>query len=198
MVLVAEIDILNGPEVIALMESLKGKARKAVFGAFKDVAKSVRTTIAREVTKRIKVPYGLTLKRIRVQGPSLNNLAMRIHMDEKNKPGLMSFGAKQARKGVSYKIEKSGKRGFIRSAFIRPGNTSGLRNVGKSAIGTSGPNRVFIRISKSPLPIRDLKGPSLNAVVTKNDIDAAQKKVIETKLPERILARLRLADSRSR
>ena len=60
---------------------------------------------------------------------------------------LKEFGARQTRRGVSYKIQKSGAKQQIESAFI--------------ATMSSGHTGVFKRKGKSRLPVQELRGPSL-------------------------------------
>ncbi|HUX16030.1 MAG TPA: phage tail protein [Phycisphaerae bacterium] len=60
---------------------------------------------------------------------------------------LLMFGARQIRRGVSYRVRRQGRRQTIRSAFI--------------ATMRTGHRGVFRRLGKKRLPIIELRGPSI-------------------------------------
>lgn len=169
------------------LDSVKNGAGQAVSGAMNDLMKTARTQIARQVTARVVLPYGRVLKQVKITRAAPRNLTATLKVDDKARPGLMSYGAKDTkRRGVTYRISKTGGRKRIASAFIARGRARGNDNTAGMA------QRVFRRQGKNRKPLVDLKGPSLNAVITKNEIDSSVADVLRRELPRRIDARVNL------
>jgi hypothetical protein len=163
---------------VRMLDGIKNGAQKAVSGAINDVMKGARTQIKREVAKEVKIKVGVVAKSIKIVRATPKNLTSTLIGDSTRRPNLTRFGAKQTKKGVTYRIKKSGKRQRIDSAFI-------VKRGGK--FGTA-----FKRQGKTRLPIVSLKGPSINAVILKNRIDQEATFGIAKKLPKRIEARVSL------
>ena len=112
-------------------------------------ATSARTAISRSLSKRI----GLKIKDVRdkltLHRATYSNWRSAVVVSGK-KFGLIKFGAKQTKKGVTYKHER--KRILVRHAFI--------------ATMKTGHRGVFLRKGPARLPIKEIKGPSLAQVYT--------------------------------
>jgi len=95
---------------------------------------------------------------------------------------LRDFGAKQNAKGVTYRIQKGGKRGFVAGAFQgpRPGQ-----------INVKWKGRVFQREGTKRTPIRQLKGPSPWGVVVKGGRLATILSLIDAELIKQTKERIR-------
>ena len=108
---------------------------------------SARTQISRSLAKRI----GLKIKDVRgmlaLQRASYSNWRSAVRISGK-RFGLIKFGARQTKKGVTYK--KGRKRILIRHAFV--------------ATMKTGHRGVFMRKGPGRLPIKELRGPSLSQV----------------------------------
>jgi len=188
---------INGLEgVNRRILNVKNGVAKATAGAINDLLKQARTDLVRGVTSQVKVKAASVRSRIKIRNALASNLSGSIKLQEKARIGLVSFGARATRKGVTYQIGKQTGRQTITDAFIAKARG------GRRSDGTPGEqlsvNRVFRRRGKSRLPLFDLKGPSLNAVVNKNRIDAAVSKTINAKLPERVAARIKLLIERGK
>lgn len=184
MALVVQYEVRGVEDVDRRIFNIKNGVAKATAGAINDLLKSARTDLAKSVRDQVKVTYGSVLSRIKIRKASEGDLSGSVSLREKSRIGLVSFGAKRigsAKKprGIRYQISKTGGKQTITDAFI-----------GKASTGSQ--LRAYRRRGKSRLPLIDLKGPSLNAVVNKNQIDEAVKKTIGSKLPDRIASRIKL------
>jgi hypothetical protein len=174
------------------LDGIKGGVGKAVSGAINDLMKTGRTQVARQVTSRVVVPYGSVLRRVKITRASEKNLTATLRVDEKSRPGLVSFGAKDTkRRGVTYRISKQEGRKRIADAFIARGKARGATSTAGMA------QRVFKRAGPKRKPLLDLKGPSINRVITRNEIDATVANVIRRELPRRVDARVNLLIQRT-
>jgi len=112
-------------------------------------ATSARTEISRSLAGRI----GLRIKDVRdklsLQRATYSNWRSAVGVSGK-KFGLIKFGARQTKKGVTYRLKQ--KRVLIRHAFIASMKT--------------GHRGVFLRKGAARLPIQELRGPSLAQVYT--------------------------------
>ena len=97
---------------------------------------------------------------------------------------LRDFGARQTKKGVSYRISPGkGKKPVIAGAFQGPK---------PGVMKASWRGRVFKRVGKERLPIVQLMGPSPWGVFIKKKMTPAQMKEIETELAKQIERRINL------
>ena len=83
-----------------------------------------------------------------------SNLSATIRVKKKTRPSLKEFKAKQVKKGVSYRISKSGKRKTINGAFIN-------QKMG---------GHVFKRKTKARFPLSKMHGVSVWGVYEVNDL----------------------------
>ena len=120
---------------------------KVMSRALNRTAMSARTEISRNLSRRIGLKIKDVRDRLTLIRASYSNWRSAVTVSRK-RFGLISFGARQTRKGVTYK--KGGGRVLIRHAFI--------------ATMKSGHTGVFKRKLSSRLPIAELRGPSLGQV----------------------------------
>jgi len=122
-------------------------------------ATSARTQVSRSLAKEI----GLKIKDVRdkltLQRATYSNWRSAVGISSK-RFGLIKFGARQTKKGVTYK--KGRKRVLIRHAFI--------------ATMKTGHRGVFLRKGPPRLPIQELRGPSLAQVYagTRDEVNHIQ------------------------
>ena len=131
--------------------------RKAAPRAINKAAQLGRTA----ESKAVRVVYAITAKRLnldleKVSGKnrataSKPRAVIRAVKRTKRNPGLQHFGARQVRKGVSYRIRKDGGRKTLAHAF-------------KSVMPRGGEG-AFIRKGKQRLPIVRKVGPSVVQMV---------------------------------
>lgn len=146
-------------------------------------AKATKRQMAKEVTQELAVPQKVvvaTLKETRKATKAELKAAVRI-----NKTGRISlkeFGARQNKKGVSYKISKSQGRKFVPGAFQGPK---------PGAISAKWRGHAFKRVGKSRLPIVKLKGPSPFGVFVKRGATPKVVDFADAELEKQVKRRVR-------
>ena len=144
--------------------------------ATKNTAKAHRREISKNVRQYVAMTNKAVLRAVTVEPGNRANTASSIHIAKFERPSLKEFKARQTKKGVSYKIRKGGKRKLIRSAFI-----------GKESLN----GHVYVRITKSRLPLRKLYGVSVAAVFGQNDLIALSTAQILARLDVEMHKRVR-------
>lgn len=141
-------------------------------------ARRGKSIIAKEVATELAVPQKVI--RAQVTSRKVGKTGAATHLSKSKRIPLRDFKARQTKKGVSYKISKTGGRRMIAGAFQgpRPGQHQ-----------WSG--RVFIRKGKKRLPIQQLFGPSPWGVFVKKKKDRATKQKLHAELRKQIAERLR-------
>lgn len=184
----------------AMLDGIPNGYRKAAGGALNDVAKTVRSRITKRIAKTIALKQKDIRNNIRLskRGDHIT-LDRRVRVVGGRKP-LIKFGAKQKRRGVSYRIEKGGKRTTLPGVFLAEMPVGGKTGQALDFIrtGQSGHVGVFKRRGKSRLPISELDGPSIPAVYQHHgEIEPEVLGDIPAKISERIIARSELLLKRS-
>ena len=110
-------------------------------------ATEARTRASRLLSQKIGVKVKDIRERVTLQRASYSKWRSFVKISRRRIP-LISFGARQTKKGVTYK--KEGERVLIRHAF--------------KATMKSGHTGIFKRKFSSRLPISELRGPSLGQV----------------------------------
>jgi len=126
----------------AVPQELPGVMSRAI----NRTATSVKTEIARRISAKVKITQAAVKRSLLIRKATRRRWVATISVGHKRIP-LIHFGARQTKKGVSYRIEKQGPRKSIKSAFIQTMPVSG--HIG--AFKRTGPKR---------LPIVQLLGPS--------------------------------------
>lgn len=172
---------------------LRGGLREAIERAINDTLKRLRTQVDRGIREELKVTKAtvfkhVTIRRARRTGSPSGILFVR---GDKRIP-LLAFGARQIKSGVSYKLNRTGARKKIKSAFIARMPRSGHRGVfierrliaGRSSVGfaerdaAGNIRRGSFRTTRvrarrrdfrpgkrtAGLPIQELRGPSILGV----------------------------------
>ncbi len=140
-------------EIEIMLRGVKNGMPRVVSGAINKTAAPAKTQISREIRQEIAVKAKDVKKSIILKKASYTKWAALISISRRRLPVIV-FGAKQNKKGVSYRIQKTGGRKRIGSAFI--------------ATMKSGHTGVFKRKGAARLPIVQLRGPSLGEVFDKN------------------------------
>lgn len=141
-------------------------------------AKSVGNEIA-TAQKNIKATIEISKKASASQGKSPTAV---VRQKKTGRISLRDFKGRQGATGVSYRIKKSGGRGFVQSAFQgpRPGKVS-----------PKWKGRVFKRVGKARNPIIPLFGPSPWGVTTKKKLKKPITKETKAELVKQIERRIR-------
>ena len=131
------------------------KLRQQVAIALNQTAKKAKNVLAKEVADRVSLTQKRVKQDIRTQKAKPESLVANIVQKETSRISLKDYKARQTKSGISYKIEKIGKRTKIKSAFI------------SEKLG----GHAYKRTSKKRLPIIKLYGPSAWGVTVVNKLD---------------------------
>ena len=126
--------------------------RKELVIACNQTAVKAKSIIAKQIGSELAVPQKVIRTTIR-QSTKANDTDIKatVEVKKEKRLSLKEFGARQTKKGVSYKISKTSGRKTIPGAFQGP--RPGLMKV-------SWRGNAFKRVGKSRLPIVKLHGPS--------------------------------------
>ena len=145
--------------------------------AINATAKKVRFEAAKELKKSLKVPVRILKKVIATKSKAkADSLQAVIGLWEGHPIPLKYFGAKQIKRGVTYKIDPRLKgKSVLRDAFI-PTQYGG---------------RVYRRKGKARGPLEQVYGPKPGDVFAQTDLIAKATAVARTELPKQIERRIR-------
>lgn len=143
----------------------KAKAiKRNVAGALYDTAKSVRTDISSQIREHVAIKKADVDGYIRIDRPSTDKLVAGVTLSKTDRIPLKYFGARQTRRGVTYRIAKSTTAAArMRSASRTAVAATGMRERIPDAFGPNIPRlggNVFRRTGRGRLPIVKLHGPS--------------------------------------
>lgn len=160
-------------ELIAAEQRLKeipGATEKAIKRAAKRTALKGSTSIVKQITKTSNIKSGITKERIKKGGRG--KVGQFIRVDKSGRLGIRHFKARWTREGVSYQVEKGGKRLLVGGSF-QGAWTTATKIANKKGERLKKPKQVFVprpnpkwdgnaavRKGKSRLPIVFLKGVS--------------------------------------
>ncbi|MCP4591821.1 MAG: hypothetical protein GY842_13880 [bacterium] len=159
-----QVDEAQLRDVEQLLRDVPRGTEKAVVGATNDTAKKVKTRMSKAIRDRVFIKKKDIDKHLRVRRATSGHPSATIVLSKSKRLGLQRFGARQIKKGVTYRISRTEGRSRIEGAFIV-----------KSRGG-----HVFKRKGASRLPIGIRRGPSAWGVFLVADLgkqieaDAAQ------------------------
>ncbi len=172
---------LSSAQLTAMRDKLKSAPKKvlaAVAGAINDTAKHEKTFISSLIREEVNIKKKDVDQYIKVQRatPTAKGLAAQVTLNKTARIPLKYFGATQTKKGVTYRIGKSGGRTRIPDAF----------GINIPRLG----GNVFRRVGKKRLPIVKLLGPSAWGVFTKHGMDKKLPPDADKYLSDRLKYRL--------
>jgi hypothetical protein len=178
---------IAAPQLARLTKAV-GDAKKSlpkeISAAINATSTKTRLDIGRDIRKQvnIKKPAVDSVLKL-VKQSTAQTLSAQVSLNRSKRLALREFGARQNKAGVSYKINRQGKRGTVQGAFQgpRPG-----------VMKASWRGRVFKRVGKERLPIVQLFGPSPWGVFMKKKMAPDQRKAIEAELAKQIERRINL------
>lgn len=141
-------------EIQLMLRDIPKAMPKIMTRAINKTATSVRAEVVREIGKKIALKLKDIREDITIYKANWSRWEASVNIRRK-RHGLIRFGARQTKKGVSYRIEKSGGRKSIQHAFIAESNSA--ENVWIREEGAGG--KLVPR-----LPIQRLQGPSIGEV----------------------------------
>lgn len=165
----------NIPAVIRQLDQLHADiARKALTSAINKTMAQAKTAMSREIRSEFNMPASKVNAALRITRASYHGgmFTLQATLESPSKRGrslnLINFGARQTRKGVSFKVKHgSGGRKVIPGAFIA--------NDGRT---------VFIRVGKSRLPIKALQTIGVAQMFNTKRVNARVVSTIKTKFPQ--------------
>lgn len=167
----------------AAIENTGRKLRKELAIATNQTARKGKSIIAKEIGKELATAQKNIRTVIRLsKKASPTDATATVEVRKESRISLKEFGARQTKKGVSYKVSKTKGRKTVLGAFQGP--KPGMINV-----RTKG--NVFKRVGKSRLPIVKLMGPSAWGVFVVGKKQGPSTQEIEAELKKNIDRRIR-------
>ena len=155
---------------------------RELSAAINATAQPTRKVMAREIVQKVNLKVGVVNKKLK-KGIRSNpkTLKTSVKLKHQQRLGLQHFGASQTKKGVAYKIDKSGGRKMVVGAFMgpKPGVKAPKLNGG-----------AYIRSGKTRLPIKKLHGVSPWAVFLKRSLDTPTEKQSSQRLSKEVNKRI--------
>lgn len=160
------------------------KLTKEIAGAINQVSKKTKLEMGRDIRKKVAIPKDEVEKPLSIRAQATEgNLSAVVSLKETKRLGLRHFGARQDKRGVSYKIDKQGGRKRVNGAFQGP-------KPGVMRMKWKG--NAFKRVGASRLPVVQLKGVSAYGTYKKNEMAGPQVKSIESELTKQLERRIKL------
>jgi len=179
-----EINKTQLAELVNAAHKAKKSFKKELAGAINQVAKKTKLEMGRDIRGVINIKKAESEQPLSIRASATNeNLQAIVTLKKTPRLGLRHFGARQNKKGVSYKISKSGSRTFVAGAFMGPK---------PGAVRVKWKGNVFKRTGTSRLPIIQLKGVSAYGAFVKNDLEGPRVKAVEDELAKQIERRINL------
>lgn len=170
-------------ELQRLLGNSTKKIKREIATAINATKKKVASQVAKEITKELATSQKVVKEQINARDKAnAQKLSATVTLKKSQRIALREFGARQNKKGVSYKISKTKGRKLIPGAFQgpRPG-----------AVKVSWRGHVFIRVGKPRLPIRRLSGPSPWGVYVKGGRDPMIRREAREELRKQVDRRIR-------
>lgn len=178
---------INAKQLKRLREAV-GKSKKSIkkelAGAINATSKKTKLQVGRDIRKTVNLKKDEAEKPLSIRSKATEtNLVAVVSLKKTRRLGLRHFGARQDKRGVSYKIGKTGGRSRVDGAFQgpRPG-----------VMKMSWKGNAFKRVGKERLPIVMLKGVSAFGAYAKNDLEGPQVKEINAELSKQMERRINL------
>ncbi len=160
------------------------KLPKEIAGAINQVSRKTKLEMGREIRKQVAIPKDEVEKPLKIKTQATGeSLSAIVSLKETPRLGLRHFGARQDKRGVSYKISKRGGRKRVNGAFQGPK---------PGTMKTSWKGNAFRRVTRSRLPIIKLLAVSAYGTYKKNDMAGPQVKAIENELSKQLDRRINL------
>ncbi len=191
--------------VARLLESIAGGIELAGKLAINDTLRAVRTSAVRKITKLVAIKSGNVRDKIKLKRATPKDLTGEVHITKEHHYRLFAFGAKQRKRGVSYRIERAGTRKLIpgawvdparRQVFVRSFAEQGDQEESFGETAVAGEKGLGIRKRVGRTPIRQVFGPYLGDLferVTTETLAAEAAEKLEERLEAHVARLLRKA-----
>lgn len=178
---------INADQLRRLGESAaaaKKSLSKELAAAINAVSKKTKLQMGRDIRATVNMKKDESEKPLSIRATATpQSLEAIVSLKKTRRLGLRHFGAKQDKRGVSYKIMKKGGRQRVDGAFMGPN---------PKAIKISWKGNVFKRVGQSRLPIVPIKGVSAYGAYVINDLAGPQEQVITAELTKQMERRINL------
>lgn len=178
---------ISAKQIKRLREAVSRSGKKfsvELAAAINATSKKTKLQIGRDVRATLSLNKAEAEKPLSIRATATDaNLQAIVTIKKTDRLGLRHFGAKQDKRGVSYKISKKGGRQRVNGAFQGP--KPGLMKV-------SWKGNVFIRTGKERLPIQHLRGVSVWGAYLKNNLAGPQVNEISAELEKQVERRINL------
>jgi hypothetical protein len=160
------------------------KMKKELAAAINAVSKKTKLQMGRDVRNTINLKKDEAEKPISIRASATEgSLFAVVQLKKTPRLGMRHFGGKQDKRGVSYKIKKTGGRSRVDGAFSGPK---------PGVVKMSWKGNAFKRTGKGRLPIVQIKGVSAYGAYVKNNLAAPLVSDIESELMKQINRRINL------
>lgn len=178
---------INAKQITRLKKAV-GKAgkkfSKELAGAINATSKKTKLQIGRDIRKTVNLKKDEAEKPLKIQTTATEqSLKAVVSLAKTKRLGLRHFGARQDKRGVSFKIAKVGGRSRVDGAFQGP--KPGVMKM-------SWKGNAFKRVGPDRLPIVMLKGVSAYGAYAKNELTGPQLKEIAAELSKQMERRIKL------
>ena len=164
--------------------SAKKSLTKELAAAINAVSKKTKLEMGREIRATVNLKKDEAEKPLSIRAAaSPQSLQAVVSLKKTPRLGLRHFGARQDKRGVSFKISKRGGRGRVDGAFMGPK---------PGAVKTSWRGNAFKRVGSGRLPIIQIKGVSAFGAYVKNDLAGPQVEAVNAELTKQIERRINL------
>lgn len=181
--MIVTIDNASIQRVKQAIEGTGRKLRGELSVAVNKTAGKAKSIIAKQIGSELATPQK-NIRTVIRQGKRANEfeISTSVEVRKEQRISLREFGARQTRKGTSYRVSKSRGRSFIAGAFQGP--KPGLMKA-------SWRGHVFKRVGKARLPIVKLMGPSAWGVFVVGKRIGPSTQQTQTELLKQINERIR-------
>lgn len=176
---------LNANQVKRLVDSTAAAGKsmaKELAQAINSTAKKTKLGMGRQIRKTIAMKKDESEKPLSIRAnATASSLQAVVSLKKTPRLGLRHFGAKQDKRGVSYKIGKKGGKSRADGAFTGPK---------PGAIRTKWRGNAFKRVGKNRLPIVQIKGVSAWGAYVKNELTGPQVAEVSAELSDQMERRI--------
>lgn len=176
---------IDADQIQRLKNMLKGskpKFAQQLSIAINETQKKITVKASRAITEELAVKASVVKQKIKGKRATKSDLSAKVTVKASNRLSLREFGAKQNKRGVTYKISKTKGRKLIAGAFQGPK---------PGVVKISWRGNVFKREGKPRLPIVKRSGPSPWGVYVKSGKDPGIRKEARQILREQIERRIK-------
>lgn len=159
-----------------MLSGIKGGLEKAIARASRRVAKQGVTFISSDIRDKVSIKKKELDKRV-LHAKQKGKTGQTVTLEYTPRFPLKYFGAKQTKKGVTYKIPKSGKKSLARGAFGPE-----IPRLGR---------HVFRRVGANRLPIQPLFGVSPWGTFMVNKMLEPTKQKLQKQFALRVMSEAR-------